>query len=205
MRMAARIFAPVALALVVGGCSVSGLLGGGGKPPATLLTLTTEAPATGEFTRAAASGQSVTVNAPVISKELRTVRIPVQVTPTDIQYVTNAQWVDTPDKLFADLLAETIRRRTNRIVLDPNVTGLDPGLVVAGQLQSFGYDAATGQVVVRFDGTVSTAGGTRVETRRFEATAPSDGTSATIGTALNRAANEVAYKVADWIGSQPNS
>lgn len=200
MRLPARILASVALALAVGGCSVSGLLGGG-KAPATLLTLTPEAPAIGEFTREAASGQSVTVTAPIISKELRTPRIPVQVTATDVQYVADAQWSDTPDKLFANLVAETIRRRTNRIVLDPNVTGLDPGLVLSGQLQSFGYDATTGQAVVRFDGTVSTAGGTRVETRRFEATAPSDGSAATIGAALNRAANEVAYKVADWIGS----
>lgn len=205
MRLAARIFGPVALALAVGGCSVSGLLGGGSNAPATLLTLTSEAPSTGEFTRAAAAGQSVTVNAPVISQELRTTRIPVQVTPTDVQYVTDAQWADTPDKLFADLVAETLRRRTNRIVLDPNVTGLDPGLVLSGQLYSFGYDASSGQAVVRFDGTISTAGGTRVETRRFEAVAPSDGTSGTIGVALNRAANEVAYKVADWIGGQPVS
>src|SRR4051812_41865577 len=78
-----------------------------------------EAPATGEFTREAAAGQSVTVTAPIISKELRTPRIPVQVTPTDVQYVADAQWSDTPDKLFANLVAETIRRRTNRIVLDP--------------------------------------------------------------------------------------
>jgi len=177
------------------------MLGGGGKPPATLLTLTPEAPATGEFTRAAAAGEAVTVSAPVVSKELRTVRVPVQVTPTDVQYVTGAQWVDTPDRLFADLIAETIRRRTDRVVLDPKLTGLDPGLVVSGELQSFGYDAATGQAVVRFDGALSTAGGTRVETRRFEAVAPSDGSSATIGHALNRAANEVAYKVADWVGA----
>ena len=205
MRLAARVLTSAALALAVGGCSLGGLLGGGGKPPATLLTLTPEAPATGEFTREAAAGQSVTVNAPVIAKELRTVRVPVQVSPTDVQYVANAQWADTPDKLFANLVAETIRRRTNRIVLDPNVTGLDPGLVLSGQLQSFGYDAATGQALVRFDGTVSTAGGTRVETRRFEATAPSDGSAGTIGPALNRAANEVAYKVADWIGSHSAS
>ena len=201
MRLPARVLAPVALALLVGGCSVSGLLGGG-KAPASLLTLTPEAPATGEFTRAAAAGQSVTVNPPVIGKELRTVRIPVQVGPTDVQYVTDAQWVDTPDRLFADLLSETIRRRTDRVVLDPNLTGLDPGLIVSGELQSFGYDTATGQAVVRFDGTLSTAGGTRVETRRFEGSAPSDGTAATIGPALNRAANEVSYKVADWIGSR---
>ena len=200
MRML-RMVAPAAMALAVCGCSISGLLGGG-KAPATLLTVTPEAPATGEFTRAAAAGQAVTVNPPVIGKELRTVRIPVQVTPTDVQYVPEAQWVDTPDRLFANLLSETIRRRTNRVVLDPNLTGLDPGLIVAGQLQSFGFDASIGQAVVRFDGTLSTAGGTRVETRRFEATAPSDGTAASIGPALNRAANEVSYKVADWIGDR---
>jgi cholesterol transport system auxiliary component len=201
MRML-RMVAPAAMALAVCGCSLSGLLGGGGKSPVSLLTITPEAPATGEFTRAAAAGQAVTVNPPVIGKELRTVRIPVQVTPTDMQYVTDAQWVDTPDRLFANLLSETIRRRTNRVVLDPNLTGLDPGLIVAGQLQSFGFDASSGQAVVRFDGTLSTAGGTRVETRRFEATAPSDGTAASIGPALNRAANEVSYKVADWIGDR---
>ena len=44
-------------------------------------------------------------------------------------------------------------------------------------------------------------GGTRVETRRFEATVPSDGSAASIGPALNRAANEVATKVATWIGN----
>jgi cholesterol transport system auxiliary component len=201
MRML-RMVAPAAMAMAVCGCSISGLLGGGGKAPATLLTITPEAPATGEFTRAAAAGQSVTVNPPVIGKELRTVRIPVQLTPTDVQYVTGAQWVDTPDRLFANLLSETIRRRTNRVVLDPDLTGLDPGLIVAGQLQSFGFDASTGQAVVRFDGTLSTAGGTRVETRRFEAIAPSDGTAASIGPALNRAANEVSFKVADWIGDR---
>jgi cholesterol transport system auxiliary component len=203
MRMLFRVVAPVALAVALSGCSLGGLLGGGGgKVPATLLRLTPEAPATGEFTRVANAGQSVTVSTPVISKELRTVRIPVRVTPTDVQYVTDAQWVDTPDRLFADLLAETIRRTTNRVVLDPRLTGLDPGLIVSGELQSFGYDAASGQAVVRFDGALSTAGGTSVETRRFEATASSDGSAQSIGPALNRAANEVALEVANWVGSR---
>ena len=202
MRLPARVLASVALAMAVGGCSLGGMLGGGGKAPTSLLTLTPEAPSTGEFTRSANAGQSVTVSTPVISKELRTTRVPVRVSPTDVQYVTDAQWVDTPDRLFADLIAETIRRTTNRVVLDPGLTGLDPGLIVSGELQSFGYDAATGQAVVRFDGALSTAGGTRVETRRFEASAPTDGSAQSIGPALNRAANEVALEVANWIGSR---
>ena len=201
MKLRSRVFAPAALAFALGACSLGSLLGGGGKGPTTLLTLSPEAPAIGEFTRAAAAGQAVTVSTPIVPKELRTLRVPVQVSPTDVQYVEDAHWVDTPDRLFQDLLSEVIRRRTARVVLDPNQTGLDPGLIVSGELRRFGFDAASGQVVVQFDGALSTAGGTRVETRRFEASAPSDGSSVSVGPALNRAANDVAYKVAAWIGN----
>ena len=152
------------------------------------------------MTRAAAAGQAVTIGVPVVAKELRTVRVPVQVNPTDVQDVTGLQWVDTPDRLFKNLVAETVRRTTNRVVLDSGQTSLDPGLVLSGQLQRFGYDAATGQVVVEFDGALSTAGGNRVDARRFVATAPADGSGASVGPALNHAANQVAREVAQWIG-----
>lgn len=194
-----RRMATVAIALALGGCSLGGMLGGG-KPPATLLTLTPEAPDPGATTRTANAGQAVTISVPSISKELRAVRIPVQISPTDVQYVENAQWVDTPDRLFQDLVAETVRRTTNRVVLDVRQSALDPGLVVNGELQRFGYDAQTGQVMVVYDGSLSTEGGTRVESRRFTASAPADGTGATVGPALNRAANQVAGEIARWIG-----
>jgi cholesterol transport system auxiliary component len=99
-----------------------------------------------------------------------------------------------------DLVAETVRRTTNRVVLDVNQTALDPGVLVNGKLQRFGYDATTGNVVVEYDAALSTAGGAQVETRRFVATAPADGTAATVGPALNRAANQVAAEVAQWVG-----
>lgn len=195
-----RILVPMAFAAALGACSLGGLLGGGAKPPPTLLTLTPEAPDPGQIARTVNAGQAVTISVPVIPKEIRTVRVPVQVTPTDVQYVKNLQWVDTPDRLFADLIEETVRRTTSRVVLDPKQSTLDPGLLVTGELQRFGYDAQTGQVVVQYDGALSTEGGTRVETRRFTATAPADGTAATVGPALNRAANQVALEVARWIG-----
>jgi cholesterol transport system auxiliary component len=190
-----------ALAATLAGCSIGGLLGGGGKAPTVLQTLTPEAADPGAVTRTAAAGQSVTVAVPLTSKELHTTRVPVQVSPGNIQYVTDLTWIDTPDRLFQSLVAETIRRTTNRVVLDNGVTSLDPGLLVSGQLQKFGYDASTGQVIVEFDGALSTAGGNRVESRRFVATAPADGTSATVGPALNRAANQVASEVASWVGN----
>ena len=195
-----RIVAPVALAVALSGCSLGGLLGGGGKPPVTLLTLTPEAADPGQIQRTATAGQAVTMATPVVAKELRTNRIPVQVTPTDVQYVTDAQWIDTPDRLFQGLVAETVRRTTNRVVLSSKQAALDPGLVVNGELQRFGYDASTGQVIVQYDGALSTEGGTRVESRRFTATAPSDGSAASVGPALNRAANQVASEIARWIG-----
>lgn len=199
MTNALRVLAPVALALAVAGCSLSGLLGGG-KTPATLLTLTPEAADPGSIARTANAGQAVTIAVPAVAKEIRSNRVPVQVSPTDVQYVKDLQWVDTPDKLFADLVAETIRRTTGRVVLGPKQSALDPGLVVNGELQQFGYNAQTGQVVVQYDATLSTEGGTRVEARRFTANVPADGTNLTVGPALNRAANQVAADVARWIG-----
>jgi hypothetical protein len=44
-------FAIIIAATALGGCSLSGLLGGGGKAPATLQTLTSEAPDRGTLVR----------------------------------------------------------------------------------------------------------------------------------------------------------
>jgi cholesterol transport system auxiliary component len=199
MKQILRFAAPAALALALGACSLSSILGGGKAPP-YLLTLTSQAPATGEFTRSAAPAEAVTIATPVIPEELRTIRIPVHVTPTAIEYVTGVQWADTPDKLFQDLVAETVRRTTNRVVLDRDQSTLDPGLVVSGQLTRFGYDDTEAAVVVRYDAALSTAGGTRVETRRFEAKVPAAPDAAGIGPALNTAANQVAMDIAKWLG-----
>lgn len=199
MKLTAAL-APVVLAASLSACSLGSLMGGGGKTPSYMLTLTPEAADPGQIVRSASAGQAVTVDVPTVPKEIRTVRVPVLVTPTAVQYVPNLQYIDTPDRLFATLVAETVRRTTNRVVLEPGQTALDPGLVVTGDLQRFGYDAASGQVVVTYDASLSTQGGSRVENRRFTATAPADGTAATVGPAINRAANQVALDVAKWIG-----
>ena len=199
MKLLPRVV-PLIAALALGGCSLGGLLGGGAKPPLTLQTLTPEAADPGNIARTASAGQAVTIATPVIPNELRTIRVPVQISPTDVQYVTNLQWVDTPDHLFQRLVEETVRRTTNRVVLDPSQAGLDPGITVQGQLERFGYDAQTGQVVVTFNASLATAGGAQVQTRRFVATAPADGTGPSVGPALNHAANQVALEIAKWIG-----
>ncbi len=185
----------VALAAV----SLSGCLGGKKVPP-TLLTLTSAAPAPASVARTAAPGEAITIDVPVIPKELNTTRVPALVGPAAVAYIEDLQWVESPDRLFQDLLQETTVRTTGRVVLDPRQASLDPGLTLSGVLSRFGYDTATGAVVVRYDGALATQGGTRVETRRFEASVPADGTAATVGPALNAAANQVATQVAAWIG-----
>jgi cholesterol transport system auxiliary component len=173
---------------------------GGKKVPPTLLTLTSSAPAPESISRAAGPADAITIDVPVVPKELATTRVPALVGPTAIAYIKDVQWVESPDRLFQDLVQETVMRTTGRVVLDPRQASLDPGLHLTGTLSRFGYDAQEGAVIVRYDGALAAVGGTRVETRRFEAREPADGTAATVGPALNTAANRVAAEVAQWIG-----
>jgi cholesterol transport system auxiliary component len=194
-----RIAGWIALAASLAGCSLGGLLGGG-KAPTILYDLTASTPTPGAVARQASAGNAVTVRVPVVTKELRTTRVPVQVSPVQIAYVEDLNWVDTPDRLFQGLVSETIRRTTNRVVLDPQQAGLDPGLTVSGQLQQFGLDAQRGVAVVRYDATLATNGGASVQTRTFIAELPATGTAASVAPALNAAANQVAIQVAQWVG-----
>lgn len=195
-----RIVAPLALALTLSAC-MGGLLGGGGKTPPWLLTLTPQAPAPASIARTAGPGQAVTIEAPIIPKEVRTNRVPVHEGPIAIAYVKDLTWVDTPYRLFQNLLTETVTRMTNLVVLDPNQSTLDPGTTVSGNLSRFGYDAQEGAVIVRYDAAMARSGGTGVVTRRFEAREPADGTASTVAPAINAAANRVAMEVAQWVGS----
>ena len=193
-----RVIAPVALALSLTSCA--GLLGGGGKAPPWLLTLTPQAPAPAGIARSAGPGEAITIETPVIPKEVRTNRVPVHSGPIAIAYVENLTWVDTPDRLFQDLLTETLTRTTNRVVLDPKQSTLDPGVTITGNLSRFGYDAQEGMVIVRYDAAMTRAGAPTVSTRRFEAKEPADGTASSVATAINAAANRVALDVAQWVG-----
>lgn len=194
-----RIATLTAFAFSLAACSLSGMLGGGGKVPPSLLLLTPEAASTGTFTRASSAGEAITIRVPEMSAEIETNRVAAYLPPADVAYIQDLQMADLPGRMLRELLSETIRRTTSRVVLDPGQTTLDPGLIVSGKLRRFGYDSASGNVVVEYDAALATAGGTRVETRRFEATAPADGTAATVGPALNQAANAVARDFAGWI------
>ena len=188
------------LALVLLGALSLTACFGGKKVPPTLLTLDATAAAPASVVRSSDAGKAVTIDVPVVPKALLTTRVPAFAGPTAVAYVKDVLWVDTPDKLFQNLVQETVLRTTRRVVLDPRQSSLDPGLKLTGTLSQFGFDASQGAVLVRYDGALSSAGGTRVEIRRFEARVPSDGTAPSVGPALNAAANQVATEIAAWIG-----
>ncbi|GAA4033352.1 hypothetical protein GCM10022281_11440 [Sphingomonas rosea] len=189
--MRLSLLAPVA-ALALSGCF------GGGKVPTTLLTLTPAAADTA-IARTGAASDAVSIELPVAAKEIRQVRVPVLEAPGRVTYVKDLQYLETPDRLFQQLLSETVKRTTNRIVIDPRQAGIDPGTRVTGVLERFGYDMATGQVIVTYDATATR--GATVQAQRFTASVPADGTAASVGPAMNQAANNVAAQVARWIGN----
>ena len=186
------------LPVAVAALALSGCFGGGNTPP-ELLTLTaaaTRAPAT---PRQAEQGQVITVTVPAVPQALRYKRVPVYVSPTAIQYLENAQWVEGPNELFRQVLSETIAARTQLAVIDPSVYTQVQGLTLGGQLLTFGLDPTAMEVVIDFEATLARPQ-SAVVTNRFTARVPvTEATAAAVAPALNQAANQVAEQVAAWV------
>lgn len=201
---AARLAGRRALVRAALGAALAGALAGcisfGPDPPDQLLTLTpaSMAPAGTGSTGEASDGLAVLE--PGASQRLQVNRVPVMTSDSSLAYLEDAFWVERPAQLFRNLLAETIRARGNRLVVDTGELEYAASTQLSGQLVEMGYDAGTSSVVVRYDAVLALPGG-ELRTRRFESSEaglPPD--VAAIGPALNRAANQVAREVADWVG-----
>ncbi len=182
-------------------CAVA-LLGGcvsfGGKPPKTLMNLMTTATVPTETVRQASAENTLLILTPTASAAVASARIPVY-DGTMLAYVADGAWNEAPARAIQRLLSETVTARTAKVVLDPRQFGASPAMRLSGQLQRFGIDPGAMQAVVTFDAQLSREAG-RVETRRFEAKAPLVAIDAAqSGAALNRAANDLAAQVADWV------
>ena len=190
-------YLPLLLALPLAGC-----LSFGGKPPKALLTLTPTSTLPVGSTQNSATTKTITIQVPAVPQSLAVARIPVT-TGDQVAYVTNAAWVEAPQRLFARLMSDTIAAKTGRVVLSSAQAFSDPGARLSGELRNFGVDGSTGQVVVTFDGAlIRGADGNKVEKKRFEARVPITPVDyTTVGPALNQAANQVAGEVADWVGN----
>lgn len=184
----------VALALL------SGCISLGGKAPKLLIGLTSDkAPAAGAMT-GGRIGDALVVLDPQADRRLDVMRVAVQVNATEIAYLQDATWVERPARLMRHLLAEAIRAKGQHLVLEASDDVSGTKQTLAGRLIDMGYDARSQSVVVRYDAMRSNSQGL-IEARRFEAMVP--GVSANgpaVAAGLNRAANDVAGQVADWVG-----
>lgn len=187
--------AALAPALLLGGC-----VSFGGDAPDSLLTLTPSATAPAGVAAQGAQGSALAIVPFEATKALDVTRVPVQVTDTELAYLQDAVWVDRPARLFGQLVAETIRSRSGRVVVDGDDPGVNATDRLHGSLRSFGYDARSREAVVIFDA-VRNGDGSAVVSRRFEArVVVAEPEAGFVGPALNRAANQVAGEVAEWIG-----
>ncbi len=189
-----------AVIAALGAVALTGCVSLGGKAPPALITLSAaNAPAQG-YARSGRIADAIVITEPEADARLAVTRVPVQVDDSTVQYLKDAMWVEKPARLFRRLLAETVTARSNRLVLDTVEPVGGPRVKIGGRLVDFGYDARTSSAIVRFDAVRETGSG-NVERRRFEAVVPGVAAEAgPVGAALNRAANDVAGQVANWIG-----
>lgn len=189
-----------ALFTLLGTTLLAGCISLGADPPDQLLTLTAErsAPA-----GAGATGQvenALAVAIPSTSQRLNVTRVPVMTSDSSLAYLEEAFWVEKPARLFQRVLVETIRAKGNRLVVGEGGLDYAAPTQLAGELLAMDYDASTASVVVRYDAVLQGPDG-RVLTRRFESVQPGIAADAlAVGPALNRAANDVANQVAEWVG-----
>lgn len=196
MACKARLAAVLTATIALGGC-----VSLGAEPPEQLLTLTPIASAPSGAAAAGEVANALAVQVPEASQRLNVTRVPVQVSPSQIAYLENAFWVDEPAELFRNLLAETIRARTSRLVVGGGELQYAAATQLSGRLVEMGYDASTGSVSVRYDAMLALPDG-EIRTRRFENIVSGIAPEAqAVGPALNQAANQVAVEVADWVGA----
>ncbi len=183
------------LALLLAGC-----VGLGGKAPKQMIGLT---PITAAPAGAMAGGSiadALVVLDPIADRRLDVQRVPVQVDDATIAYLPDVVWVERPARLFRHLLAETIRAKSKGLVLEGNDDISGAKVTLSGRLIDMGYDARSLSVVVRYDALREDAKGA-ILARRFEAIVPGvSPTAEAIAPALNKAANDVAAQVAEWVG-----
>jgi cholesterol transport system auxiliary component len=195
MRAMNRHLAALAALSLLGGC-----VNLGGKAPKMLIGLTADKLAAAGPIAGGRIGDALVVLDPQTDRRLDVLRVPVQVTASEIAYLKDANWVERPSRLFRHLLAETIRAKGQRLVLEANDDAAGARQTLSGRLIDMGYDARSQSVVLRYDAMRTDAKGA-IDARRFEAVIPGISPNpVSVGNALNRAANQVAAQVADWVG-----
>ncbi len=195
-RSGLRLSAMLLAALPLAGC-----ISFGAEPPDTLLTLSPTATVPVGQEQNSANAKAIVVTVPVTPASLAVARVPVRTTATSIAYVKDAQWSEPPARLFARLLSDTLAASAGRVVVSQVQAVGETNDQLDGELRTFGLDATTREAVVTYDASLSRSGKPTTEKRRFEARVPVAAIdAASVGPAMNQAANQVVGEVATWVG-----
>jgi cholesterol transport system auxiliary component len=192
-----RVLIALGAAFLASGCS----LGLTGKAPPFMLTLSPAQSPAANGGVTVRSADVLVVETPLVPQAIAVNRVPVGSGDTVIAYVKDAVWVEPPARLFQRLVAETLRSKTGKTVLDARQLSTAAGQTLSGHLLRFDIEEGSNRAVVVYDAAVSGADGKTIKTRRFEAREAVGVIDARgVGSALNRAANSVAGDVAAWVG-----
>ena len=195
MKVAIRKFG----AMLGAGLLLTGCVSLGGEVPEQLITLTARNTAPAGEMDSGTIGNAIVVLDPDTDRRLDVARVPVQINDSTLAYLKDAVWVERPARQFRRLLAETIRAKSKRIVVESSDYEVSGKTVLSGRLIDMGYDSRTQSVVVRYDAVIEGSDGV-IKSRRFESVMPGISDKAvSVAPALNEAANAVAVEVAEWI------
>ncbi|MBZ6377089.1 hypothetical protein B5C34_06695 [Pacificimonas flava] len=188
-----------ALAVSLTACGPIVQIGGGGAPPSSLLALDPARTPEGEPT-----GAPIMVSLPEVPGKLRTVRIPVTTSSTEVEYLAAATWVEQPNLLFQQLLMDVMAADLGRPVIDEGSVSVVPAMRLSGSLAEFGLDVSgRPEVVVRYDALLTAPHSGFVSSRTFTVRRPvATQTGPAVAAALSEAANEVAGALAAWVAAK---
>lgn len=179
--------------------ALSGCLGLGGKAPEQLISLAPASSAPAGPATTATMAEAIVVMDPEADRSLDMLRVPVRVNAATIAYLKDVAWVEKPARQFRALLAETLRSKTSRLVVEDGDFDIVGRTLVSGRLLAMGYDAPSQSVIVRMDVQRQDKQGAIVS-RRFEAVVPGVAAKAApVASALGQASNDVAGQVATWV------
>ncbi len=191
--------------LAAASLGLAGCVSLGAELPDSLLTLTpTSSAPVGAAAEAGGSSatKTIAVLTPETPAKLDVLRVPVNVSKTEVAYLPEAIWVEKPARLFRRVLGESLRARAGDkgpFVIDNDDAPVRASSVLRGTLIEMSYDVPTSSVVVRYDAVRSDGKG-KALTKRFEARESGiEADVLSVAPALNRAANTVAGEVADWM------
>jgi len=187
-------------AVIAAAClTLPGCISLGAKVPEQLIKLTPDVSAPAGATASGQLSDAIVVLDPEADRSLDVMRVPVQINESSVAYLKDASWIEKPTRQFRNLLAETLRAETGKLVVEGGDFEVTGKTLIGGRLLNMGYDAPSSSVVVRFDAMRREPGG-EIVTRRFESVVNNVEPKADwVGPALNQAANDVARQVAQWV------